>query len=94
MDVQQQLDDHEIRIRALEKNYSETKFSLINVEKSQSDLKLLVTESNARLDKLLNKFVDSDIQAKKTTQKNIWSLVFKIWIVIAPAVAILFSCKK
>jgi hypothetical protein len=86
--MQKTLDDHEDRIRALEKNYPETKYSLINVEKGQSDLKLMITESNAQLSKILNKFVDSDIENKTVNRNNLWNLIFKIWVVVAPIIAI------
>jgi hypothetical protein len=85
-ELQKQLDDHESRIRILEKNSTEMKFNLLSIEKSQSDLKLMVSESNKTLSILLNKFVDSELGVKKFAQKNSWNMAFKLWAVVGPVI--------
>ncbi|WP_010249238.1 hypothetical protein [Acetivibrio cellulolyticus] len=84
--VQEQLKDHEDRLRSLEKTQIEMKYNLLSIEKGQSDLKLMVSEVNNNQNKLINKFIDSDLDIKKSNNKNIWSLIFKIWVVIAPII--------
>lgn len=89
--LQEQLKDHEYRLRTLEKNYTEQKVNLINIEKGQSDLKLMITENNKQVFDMLNKIINADIQTKKTNQKNIWDLIYKIWVVVAPTLAVVIS---
>jgi hypothetical protein len=88
-----QVDDHECRIRTLEKNQTEMKYNLLNIEKSQSDLKLLVTESNMGVNKILEKFVDCNIGIAKNNNQNIWNFLFKVWAVVAPIAAGIFGYK-
>ncbi len=84
--VQEQLKDHEDRLRSLEKTQIEMKYNFLSIEKGQSDLKLMVSEVNNNQNKLINKFVDSDLDIKKSNNKNIWNLIFKVWVVIAPII--------
>jgi hypothetical protein len=87
--LEKRLDDHEDRIRFLERTGTETQMKLLSIEKSQSDLKVTVMEGNKQtndnLTKLLNKFVDNEI----SSDKNKWNLVFKVWAVAGPVLAAL-----
>lgn len=84
--VEKRLDDHEERIRFLERTGTETQMKLLSIEKSQADLKITVMEGNKQtndnLTKLLNKFVDNEISGNK----NKWNLAFKVWAVAGPVI--------
>lgn len=85
-DLKERLDDHENRIRFLEKTGTETQMKLLSIEKDLADLKITVMEGNKQtndnLTKLINKFVDNEI----SSNKNKWNLVFKIWAVAGPII--------
>jgi len=84
--MQDTLRDHETRLRTVEQNQVEMKYDLINIKTSQTDLKVMVSEVNQNSNKILNKFVDSELSCKTTNQKNVWSLIFKIWAIFAPVI--------
>lgn len=84
--LKEKVDDHEERIRVLERTGTETQMKLLSIEKNQADLKITVMEGNKQtndnLTKLLDKFVDNEI----SSNKNKWNLVFKIWAVAGPII--------
>jgi hypothetical protein len=80
--LMERVDDHEVRIRQLEMDSLERKVQYAEISKSQSDLKLLVMESNKTLkesnDKMLeailgNNTVKNDIKLKD--RKEIWGII-------------------
>lgn len=85
-EVQKKLDDHEERLRSLERDRLETKYTLLSIDKNQSELKAMQSENSKYLTQLLNKFVDSELNVRKETRRNTWELVFKVWAVTGPVI--------
>lgn len=56
--LEKRVDDHEDRLRKLETNSLEMKYELLNINKSQSDLKTLFLEQGEKYTKQLDKFWD------------------------------------
>jgi len=73
--LEEKVQDHEDRLRKIEEHSMEQKFQLLNIEKSQSDLKLLVIEQNDRLIKqiTINSNVSNEI--KLIDRKETWAVV-------------------
>ena len=55
-ELEKRVDDHEDRLRKLETNSLEMKYELLNINKSQSDLKTLYLEQGKEYTKQLDKF--------------------------------------
>ena len=90
-EMQEQLKDHEDRLRTLEKAQMEMKYGFLSLENSNKDIKLMIQELNKNQSELLNKFVTctldnskTDEQIKLTNNKNIWAFLFKVGAVLAP----------
>ena len=49
MEDRLRLDDHEVRIRKLEESDVKQQIQLANIEKSQSEIKLMINEGNNKL---------------------------------------------
>lgn len=74
MDSEKQLLDHEERIRRLEASDIEQKLRLSNIEKSQTEIKLMITEGNNKLlDNLINSNKQKD-EIKFYNTKQFWAL--------------------
>lgn len=93
-EISEQLKDHEDRLRTIEKSQLEMKYSFLSIENSQKDLKLIMQEMNKNQSDLLTKFVNctldnskTDETIKLTNNKNMWTLIFKIGVVLAPFVS-------
>ena len=90
-EMQEQLKDHETRIREIERSQLEMKYNFLSLENSNKDIKLMIQELNKNQSELLNKFVTCTLdnsktegQIKITNNKNIWAFIFKVGAVIAP----------
>ena len=62
--LEDKVDDHEKRLRKVEENTMEMKYELLNIVKSQSDIKALVLETNKEQSKTLNnmaKMIESNV---------------------------------
>lgn len=74
MELQEQLKDHEHRIRRLEESDIEQKIKLTNIEKSQAEIKLMINEGN---NKLLQTLIDNNSMKnniKITDRKELWGI--------------------
>lgn len=75
MEDRLRLDDHEIRIRKLEESDVKQQIQLANIEKSQSEIKLMINEGN---NKLLEALISNNTTANKikvSDRKEFWALV-------------------
>lgn len=68
--VEKILDDHENRIRRLEESDIRQQVQLAEIQKSQSEVKLLVMESNSEQRKTLNDFTKTMIDTFAGTIKH------------------------
>ena len=69
------MDDHEVRIRKLEESDVKQQIQLANIEKSQSEIKLMINEGN---NKLLEALISNNTTANKikvSDRKEFWALV-------------------
>jgi hypothetical protein len=80
--LEERVNDHEERLRKIEANNMEMKYELLNINKSQSDLKLLFVEQNKehskQLDKVLEQIssnIKTDNEIKLIDRKELWALV-------------------
>lgn len=84
--IEERIEDHEVRLRKLEKNTLEVKYELVNVSKNQTDLKSLVLETNRDYTKHLKEFsnkmtellgnnINTNNKIRLIDRKEIWGLV-------------------
>lgn len=80
--LEDKVEDHEERLRKVEKNTMEMKYELLNITKSQSDIKSLVLETNKEQSKTLNnmaKMIESNIstnnQIRLIDRKELWGIL-------------------
>jgi hypothetical protein len=66
MDFQEQLLDHEDRIKVLEKNYSNLVGEITSVKNGQLQLENTVLKTSQGQNELLNKLIDNTFDLKKT----------------------------
>lgn len=99
LQTQNTLKDHEERLRIIEKDTTELKYKLTDIQKSQSDIKLMINENqNSFTDKLtdtitqlLSQTVSTDNQIKLTDRKEFWGMLTAL-VGIGSAV-ITYMCK-
>ena len=79
--LENRINDHEKRLRIIEENTTEMKYELLNITKSQSDIKSLVLEANKEQSKTLNnmaKMIESNIstnnQIRLIDRKELWGI--------------------
>lgn len=68
------IDDHELRIRKLEESDIKQQIQLANIERSQSEIKLMINEGN---NKLLEALIDNNSAGNKiklSDRKELWGL--------------------
>lgn len=68
--VEKILDDHENRIRRLEESDIRQQVQLAEIQKSQSEVKLLVMESNKEQSKTLSEFMKTMLDSMTSTIKE------------------------
>ena len=93
-EIQEQLKDHECRLRTLEQTQIEMKYGFLSLENSNKDIKFMIQDLNKNQSELLNKFVTCTLDGNKTDEtikltnnKNMWSLIFKVGVIAAPFVS-------
>lgn len=75
MEDRLRLDDHEIRIRKLEESDVKQQIQLANIEKSQSEIKLMINEGNNKLLEALISNNTTTNKIKVSDRKEFWALV-------------------
>ncbi len=73
--LEDKVDDHEERLRKVEKNTMEMKYELLNIVKSQSDIKALVLETNKDLTKTIKDSVATNNQIRLIDRKELWGIL-------------------
>jgi hypothetical protein len=76
--INQQLTDHEMRLRKLEQTTTEMKYELANIKNELKDLKLLMMDFNKNQTELLNKFVNNTLDIKSNNNGRLWDYIFKV----------------
>lgn len=72
--LEDKLDDHEKRLRKVEENTMEMKYELLNIVKSQSDIKALVLETNKDLTKTIKDSIATNNQIRLIDRKELWGI--------------------
>ncbi len=72
--LEDKVDDHEKRLRKVEENTMEMKYELLNIVKSQSDIKALVLETNKDLTKTIKDSVTTNNQIRLIDRKELWGI--------------------
>lgn len=72
--LEDKVDDHEKRLRKVEENTMEMKYELLNIVKSQSDIKALVLETNKDLTKTIKDSVATNNQIRLIDRKELWGI--------------------
>lgn len=72
--LEDKVDDHEKRLRKVEENTMEMKYELLNIVKSQSDIKTLVLETNKDLTKTIKDSVATNNQIRLIDRKELWGI--------------------
>lgn len=73
--LEDKVDDHEERLRKVEENTMEMKYELLNIVKSQSDIKALVLETNKDLTKTIKDSVSTNNQIRLIDRKELWGIL-------------------
>ncbi|WP_252241700.1 hypothetical protein [Clostridium sp. ZBS18] len=96
--VEKQLTDHENRLRRLEESDVQQRIQLTNIEKSQSDIKLIITEQskeqikqskdqqmmlNDFTIKMVDYFKDKDIEENKSENEIKFYNTKQFWAIIS-----------
>lgn len=92
--LNEQLKDHNSRIRRLEEANMEMKYNLLSIENGQKDIKLLINELNKNQNDLINKFVDAKLNTDANNNKNIWNLIWKVGAILSPIAVGIFAYFK
>lgn len=79
--LENRINDHEKRLRIIEENTTEMKYELLNITKSQTDIKSLVLETNKELSETLNNMaktikenVVTNNQIRLIDRKELWGI--------------------
>lgn len=72
--LEDKVDDHEERLRKVEENTMEMKYELLNIVKTQSDIKSLVLETNRDLTKTIKDSVATNNQIRLIDRKELWGI--------------------
>lgn len=79
--LENRINDHEKRLRIIEENTTEMKYELLNITKSQTDIKSLVLETNKELSETLNNMaktikenVITNNQIRLIDRKELWGI--------------------
>lgn len=72
--LEDKVDDHEKRLRKVEENTMEMKYELLNIVKSQSDIKALVLETNKDLTKTIKDSIATNNQIRLIDRKELWGI--------------------
>ena len=91
MYLEKQVDDHESRLRRLEESDVQQRIQLTNIEKSQSDIKLMLSEQTKEQQKVLNDFTRDTFgyfkEKESVVEKNKQEIRFyntkQFWVVIS-----------
>jgi hypothetical protein len=80
--MKEKIEDHENRIRNLETNTLEMKFELLNIGKSQADLKSLFLEQGKEYKKILDNYFaqmseifNTNDKIRLIDRKEVWGIV-------------------
>lgn len=80
--LENRINDHEKRLRIIEENTTEMKYELLNITKSQTDIKSLVLETNKELSETLNNMaktikenVVTNNQIRLIDRKELWGIL-------------------
>lgn len=73
--LEDKVGDHEKRLRKVEENTMEMKYELLNIVKSQSDIKALVLETNKDLTKTIKDSVATNNQIMLIDRKELWGIL-------------------
>lgn len=76
------IQDHETRIRRLEESDIKQQLQLANIEKSQSEIKLMINEGNSKLLDTLISDKKCKTESKILDSKQFWAII----VIIATAV--------
>lgn len=75
MEDNNRINDHEIRIRKLEESDIKQQIQLANIERSQSEIKLMINEGNSKLLEALIENNNTGNKIKLSDRKEIWGIV-------------------
>ena len=70
MELKEQLQDHEQRLRKLEESDIRQQIQLANIEKSQSEIKLMINEQSKDQQKTLKDFTETILATFTTNLQN------------------------
>lgn len=91
MEIKDQVNDHEQRLRKLEKNDLKQQIQLANIEKSQSEIKCLINENTREQQKTLNDFASKVLEAftteKKSDKEEKFYTTKQFWAIISATIA-------
>jgi hypothetical protein len=98
MEINEQLEDHEKRIKSLEQTSIEMKCSLLTIGNDQKDMKIMLMDL---LNRLVNCTLDvtkvnieekrAENEIKQLNYTEIWKLIKKIWTWAAPFIGALIA---
>lgn len=66
MDMEKRVEDHEIRIKQLEESDLKQQIQFANIEKSQAEIKVMITENNRDNQRTLNEFTQKILETFTT----------------------------
>lgn len=97
--LEKQVDDHESRLRRLEESDVQQRIQLTNIEKSQSDIKLMLSEQSKEQQRVLNDFTRDTIgyfkEKDSTVEKNKQEIKFyntkQFWVVLSAIVTAIIT---
>lgn len=98
MELKEQVNDHEQRLRKLEDSDLKQQIQLANIEKSQAEIKLLINDNSREQQKTLNDFSSklldaftsekkSESEAKKTELETKFYNTKQFWAIVAGIVS-------
>lgn len=91
MELRDQVNDHEQRLRKLEESDLKQQIQLANIEKSQAEIKCLINENSREQQKTLNDFtnkvLDTFTNEKKSEGEEKFYNTKQFWAIISATVA-------
>ena len=91
VDLQNQVNDHEQRLRKLEESDLKQQIQLANIEKSQAEIKCLINENTREQQKTLNDFASKVLEAftteKKSDKEEKFYTTKQFWAIISATIA-------
>lgn len=91
MELREQVNDHEQRLRKLEESDLKQQIQLANIEKSQAEIKCLINDNTREQQKTLNDFTNKVLDTFTTDKKSKGEERFyntkQFWAIISATVA-------